>query len=94
MEEYMFPCLNKKLFGLECYGCGGQRALVLLLKGNFAGALHMYPAIYSLLILLVFLVLNLFFKFKYDYTIKIGLIFLNAAIIVGSYLYKIHLVIN
>ncbi|MDT0644789.1 DUF2752 domain-containing protein [Zunongwangia sp. F363] len=90
----MFPCLNKKLFGLECYGCGAQRSLALLLKGNYTGAFHMYPAIYTLLILLGFLVLNLFFKFKYDYTIKIGLIILNAFIIVGSYFYKMILIFN
>ncbi len=90
----MFPCLNKKLFGLECYGCGAQRSIALLLKGDFNAAFHMYPAIFSLLVLLGFLVFNLFFKFKYDYSIKIGLIILNAAIITGNYLYKFILIIH
>lgn len=90
----MLPCLNKKLFGLECYGCGGQRSLALLLKGDFAGALEMFPAIYPLLFLLGFLILNLFFKFKHDYTVKIGLIIFTAVVMVVSYLYKINQIIN
>ena len=48
----------------------------------------MYPAIYTLLVLAIFLIFNLFVKFKYDYKIKIGLIILNAAIIIVSYYFK------
>lgn len=88
MEEYMLPCLNKSLFGVECYGCGAQRALAFLLQGEFSKAFFMYPAIYSILLLLIFLVLNLFIKFKSDYNIKIGLILINAVIIAASYLIK------
>ncbi|MDT0650617.1 DUF2752 domain-containing protein [Autumnicola edwardsiae] len=94
MEEYMLPCLNKKLFGLECYGCGGQRAVALLLKGDFTAAFHMFPAIYPLLVLLGFLMLNLFFKFKHDYTVKVSLIIFTAFVLVTSYLYKIFRIIN
>ncbi|MDT0691859.1 DUF2752 domain-containing protein [Salegentibacter sp. F188] len=94
MEKYMLPCLNKELFGLECYGCGGQRAMALLLKGDFAAAFQMFPAIYPLLFLLGFLILNLFFKFKHDYTVKIGLIIFTAVIMIVSYLYKINQLIN
>lgn len=89
MEEFMLPCLNKQLFGLDCLGCGAQRALLLVFKGEFAAALQMYPAVYSLLLLVFFLILNLFFKFKNDWTVKAGLIILNAAIIIGAYIYKL-----
>lgn len=63
----MLPCLNKKLFGFDCPGCGGQRALVLLLKGEFTEAFFMYPAIYPLVILGLTLVVNLFIPIK-NYT--------------------------
>jgi len=89
MEEYLLPCLNKQLFGLECYGCGGQRSVLLLLKGDFHGALLMFPAIYPILILLVFVLFNLFYKFQYDYYIKIGLILLTGFVLITSYLFKI-----
>jgi len=88
LEEYMFPCVNKSLLGVECTGCGGQRAAMLLFRGEFSQAFFMYPAIYSLAILFIFLLVNLFIKFKYDYNIKIGLIIFNAVIIAGAYIFK------
>ncbi len=64
MEEYMLPCLFKSLTGIPCPGCGGQRAVLDLLNGNFIDAFLMYPAIYPLLILGGLVVVNLFFPFK------------------------------
>lgn len=94
MEEFMLPCLNKKLFGFDCPGCGAQRALVLVFQGDFSAALKMYPAIYTLLLLLTFLIFNLFIKFKMDWHVKAGLIILNGAIIVAAYIYKMSFLIN
>jgi len=88
-EDYMLPCLNKKFFGLECPGCGMQRSMSLLFQGEFVAAFKMYPAIYTLILLIFFLIFNLFVKFKYDYQLKVGLIILNALIIAISYLIKI-----
>jgi len=88
MEEFLLPCLNKEIFGMDCYGCGGQRAMVLLFNGEFAAAFAMFPAIYPLLGLLGFVLVNLFLKFKFDYLIKIGLILLTAGVILGNYLVK------
>lgn len=88
MEEFLLPCFNKELFGLECYGCGGQRAMLLLLDGNFTGAFKMFPAIYPLAVLLVFVLINIFIKFKFDFNIKIGLILLTAGTMLLKYLIK------
>ncbi|MBO3097720.1 DUF2752 domain-containing protein [Gelidibacter sp. DF109] len=85
----MLPCLNKQLFGIDCLGCGIQRATILVFKGDFLMAFKMYPAIYTLFLLTLFLIFNLFIKFKYDYTIKMVLIFLNVGIVVISYFIKI-----
>lgn len=93
MEDFMLPCLNKMLFGIECPGCGAQRALLMVFEGKFEAAFHTYPAIYSLLFLFLFLVFNLFIKFRYDWQIKAGLILLNAAIIIVAYLYKFSFII-
>ncbi len=94
MEDFLLPCLNKQLFGMDCLGCGAQRSLVLLLHGEFAAALKMYPAIYTLLLLAIFLVVNLFVKFKNDWFVKAGLIILNAGIIITAYAYKMSFFIN
>ncbi len=90
LEDYMLPCLNKRLFGIECPGCGIQRSLSLLLKGEFTAAFYMYPAIYTLLLLASFLIVNLFVKFKYQSIIKMSLIILNVLIILVSYFIKLN----
>ena len=88
IEDYMLQCTSKQLFGVECLGCGTQRATVLFFNGEFAAAFHMYPAIYTIIFLLLFLVFNLFVKFKHDFKIKVGLLLLNVAVIVISYFIK------
>lgn len=88
LDDYMLTCVNKKIFGIACPGCGTQRSIALLLKGDFIGAFKMYPAIYPLLLLLGFLILNLFFKFKNDHKIKMGLLFITVATIIVSYIIK------
>ncbi|APG59369.1 hypothetical protein LPB144_02630 [Christiangramia salexigens] len=86
----MLPCVNKTLFGIDCTGCGTQRAALLLFRGQFTEAFYMYPAIYLMLFLVVFLLINLFVKFKHDHKIKIGLIILTASVMAGSYIIKMY----
>ena len=91
MEEYMLPCMNKKLFGTECLGCGTQRALLLLTKGDFVGAFHMFPAIYTTILLFLFLGLHLIDKSRNYSKLVIGLAITNAIIMIVAYFYKITL---
>ncbi len=91
LEDYMLPCLNKKFFGFECMGCGIQRSLALLLKGQFIDAFFMYPGIYSLIALFGFIIINSFKNFKSGNKIIVILALLNVVIIIGSYLLKLIL---
>ena len=88
VEDYMIPCINKKIFNVECLGCGMQRATALLFSGQFEAAFKIYPAIYTILLLLTVVLINFFVKFKYDYHLKIALILLNAIVMVVSYFIK------
>ncbi len=88
MDEYMIPCMNKKLFGFDCLGCGTQRAFSLLLKGDLAGAFHMFPAIYTTLLLFGFIALHLIDKNRNYHKVIIGLAITNAVIMIISYIYK------
>ncbi|WP_170179861.1 DUF2752 domain-containing protein [Flavivirga rizhaonensis] len=85
----MLPCLNKKLFGVECMGCGLQRSLALIFKGQFLDAFYMYPAIYSLIILFLTIGINIFFKFKHSTKIIGALAIITVSTIIISYLIKI-----
>lgn len=88
LEKYMFPCISKTLFGIECLGCGFQRALVLLFQGNFGEALKMYPAIYSSLILLFFIGLHFINRNRNYKKILLILAIINSVFMIGGYYYK------
>lgn len=90
LEDFMLPCLNKKFFGFECLGCGMQRALNLLLHGEFIAAFKMYPAIYTLVLMVTFIAINFFFKVKYAQKIISILAIVNVLIIVSSYFIKMN----
>ena len=89
LEHYMLPCLTKTLFGVECPGCGAQRALLFLFHGEFVSAFRMYPAIYTLIPLFVVVGTNYFFKFKHATKIISVLTILSISIIMVSYIYKL-----
>lgn len=84
------PCLNKKLFGVECPGCGLQRSVDLLLHGEFFAAFKMYPAIYPMIVLAIFLSSTLFVKFKRAIFLKWFFASLTIGTIIVSYLIKMY----
>jgi Protein of unknown function (DUF2752) len=88
IEKYMIPCMNKQLFGVDCLGCGTQRALLLVLNGDFVKAFHLFPAIYTTLLFFGVLVLHFLDKSRNYNKLIIGLAIVNASIMIVSYLYK------
>ncbi|MCK5441275.1 MAG: DUF2752 domain-containing protein [Maribacter sp.] len=88
-EDFMLPCLNKKLFGIECPGCGAQRSVSLLFQGEFVEAFQMYPAIYTIIPLLGFLLADNFFSIRYANRIIIALMILSVILMLGNYILKI-----
>lgn len=88
LEDYMLPCTNKQIFGIECLGCGAQRAAAFLFRGEFTAAFLMYPAIYPLLFFAVFLLFDMFLKFRYSETTKLVLVLATLILIIGNYVFK------
>ena len=88
MKDYMLPCMSKKIFGIECLGCGTQRAFLLLIQGDFIDAFKMFPAIYTTVLFFFFLLLQFFDKSRNYHKIIIYLAVINAIIMVISYIYK------
>ncbi|WP_027385798.1 DUF2752 domain-containing protein [Chryseobacterium gregarium] len=88
IEDFMLPCPSKKLLGIECFGCGTQRAIVMVFEGRFGEAFHMFPAVYTLLLFFATVVLN-FVDTKRNYgNLLVGLAAANAVIMVVAYFYK------
>ena len=88
IEDHMLPCVNKTLFGIECMGCGLQRSVALILKGEFIAAFYMYPAIYPLIFLFAAIGLNIFKKVKYFNQIIITLSILAVATMIINFSLK------
>ncbi|MEL4454960.1 DUF2752 domain-containing protein [Lutimonas vermicola] len=84
----MLSCQWKEM-GMECLGCGFQRSVVLVLKGDFQHAFLLYPAIYTLFLMMIFLGLHLRFNFSKGHSILKWLFILNIVIIVVNYILKL-----
>lgn len=89
INEYLLPCFYKQQFGVDCPGCGLQRAFVELLQGNFTESLMLYPALFPLLGMFSFLLLHITFKFKQGAKVLTWLFISNAAIIFIHYIFKL-----
>src|SRR5690349_6705243 len=89
LEEHMLACPSKKYLHLDCPGCGFQRSLVALLRGDVSGSLHLYPATIPILLLLIFALLHIRFKYPKGSLILKVLYISCASVILVSFLYKI-----
>lgn len=90
MEQYLLPCLWLKYTGMPCPGCGGQRAIVYLLHGNFLDAFKMYPGIYPLIIFGILIIFNKIQPFKlYSKTVSLfGLITIFTVLL--NYIFELN----
>nr|WP_262497596.1 DUF2752 domain-containing protein [Maribacter sp. 4G9] len=84
----MLPCFTKQFLGMDCPGCGLQRSLLFLFKGEFVEAFNMYPAIYPMIALFLFLILRNRFNFKYESHITFSLMFVTTAAVLLNYILK------
>ncbi len=89
LEENMLSCQWKQQFDVECMGCGMQRSIIHLLKGEFLEAFYIYPAIYTLIVMFIFLLLHLKFSFKKGHKILLYLFITNILLMLGNYFLKI-----
>lgn len=62
LEHHLSPCFFKSHFGMECPGCGMQRSLIALLKGNILESIHYHVALIPFIITVILLIVQLIFK--------------------------------
>ncbi|NAY90422.1 DUF2752 domain-containing protein [Muricauda sp. JGD-17] len=89
IKDFMLPCLNKALFGLECPGCGLQRSVVLLFEGNFLAAFKMYPAIFTLIPFFLLLAGGKIFSNRALNTLTTGLGVTSVVLILINFIIKL-----
>jgi hypothetical protein len=89
LEAHQNSCPFKEHFGIDCPGCGLQRSIIELLKGNIMESIILYPALLPILTMFSFLALHLLFRFRHGALIlKIMFIF-NISLIALNYIYKL-----
>ena len=62
LEDHLFPCFFKSHFGMECPGCGMQRSLIALLKGDIIISLQYHAALIPFIITILLLIFQLKFQ--------------------------------
>ncbi|MFN5135665.1 MAG: DUF2752 domain-containing protein [Chitinophagaceae bacterium] len=77
------------LLHIDCPGCGLQRGIILLMKGEWERSFSVYPAALPILFLFLYLLSHLIFKFKQGARNLTILFMLCAGIILLHYIYKV-----
>ncbi len=81
LERHQMSCIYKKYLGIHCPGCGMQRSLILLLKGDIVGSIVTYPALIPMIMLILGLVIQLIFRFEKG-GVYLKFLFIFAVIII------------
>jgi len=88
IEDFMLTCPSKKFLGIECFGCGAQRAVVMVFEGRFSEAFHLFPAVYTLLLFLGMVGISFIDKKrKYGNALLLAAV-INVIFMIASYYYK------
>ncbi len=89
LENHLLACPFKQLTGVDCPGCGIQRSVIALFRGELAISFQLYPATLPMIGLLILLLVHLKFELKNGaFFIKILYIVVTLVIII-NYIYKI-----
>jgi len=91
LQHHLLPCPFKYITGIDCPGCGFQRALLLLLKGEWKASIHQYPPTIPLLFLGAFFLLKYKVDFQHAEKISIVLSCMVGMIIIAAYVQKMWL---
>lgn len=91
MERNMLTCPSKKWLHIECPGCGLQRSIVALFRGEIRTSLTLYPATIPLLILIGLVALHVKFEFRNG---AIAIKYLYIAVVVIIFVFYIYKALN
>lgn len=59
LETHQLPCLFREIFGIICPGCGFQRALLLLLRGEVGEAFCVWSGLLPLGVFIVLIIVRI-----------------------------------
>lgn len=89
LENHLLACPFKQLTGVDCPGCGIQRSLLALFRGEWITSFKLYPATLPIIGLIVLMLVHLKFELKNGAFFLKFLYIVVTLIIVINYIYKI-----
>jgi len=91
LQNHLLPCPFKYFTGIDCPGCGFQRAVVALLQGDLHKSLSLYPAAIPLMLFFAYGLADKYFKLdNSNNVVKKTFYVITGSIIFISYVVKIH----
>ncbi|MDP3556932.1 MAG: DUF2752 domain-containing protein [Bacteroidota bacterium] len=90
-EEHLFTCSIKSLIGLDCPGCGMQRAFIALLRGEIMESLELNASLLPFLFTIGFTICHLLFSFQNGSKYIVVFFSSTAAILVVNFVVKLIL---
>ena len=88
LEQRELPCLFKKYLFVDCPGCGFQRSIIALMKGNVVESFLLFPTTLALLFFFCCFFINNKYHFAHSKVVlNVGLVFIFTTFTI-SYLNK------
>ena len=88
LENHLFTCIFKSSFGIECPGCGTQRALIALLKGDIISSLQYHAGVIPFIFTIIALIVQLKVKHINGSKIVMWLFITTTIITIAQYITK------
>ena len=89
LESHQGTCSFREHAGIDCPGCGLQRSILALLRGDLVESILQFPALLPLMAMFAFLAIHLVFRLKHGaFVLKVFYI-TNISIILLNYIYKL-----
>ncbi len=89
LEQHLFTCSYKSFLGVECPGCGMQRALIALLRGDLILSLKMNASLIPFLFTFFYTIIHLTIGFNNGARNIVWFFSITVAVMVVNFVLKI-----
>lgn len=88
-DSYLLPCPLKYFSGFDCPGCGFQRSLLALFRGDFQYSFDLYPPTVPILLTFIICLSAHYFRIQGSDKLIKTLVVITGTLILLSYGYKV-----
>lgn len=92
LENHLLTCIFKSSFGIECPGCGTQRAFIALLKGDIISSMQYHAGVIPFILTIIALIIQLKLKHVNGSKVVMWLFITTTTITIIQYLVKQFLI--